>query len=167
MSASTGIGARWTTVAALLAVLAACETTPSDELDLDAVLTERGACGDAVFYAISEGDAAVLALWATGLHAAAVEADGTVETAWSFPEDGAAIEAYFGTRVGTAICDGPPSATLVDHAYVATVGEVVATVAPDGAASVTLTDVVLTHVEGRGDPLTVPSMTIAGTLGAE
>lgn len=166
MSASAGFTGRELGVAAALALLLGCETVPSDKLDLDAVLTERGACGDALFYAISDGDAAVLAVRSPGL-LAAVEGDEPMTVGWTLPDEGVEVEAYFGSRVGASICDGGPASALVEHAYVATAGEATATVAPDGAGTVELAEVVLTHVEGRGDPLMVPLMTITGTLSAE
>jgi hypothetical protein len=153
-------------VAIALLGLFGCPTTPSEDLDLDAVLTERGGCDDLVVFARDPEGVALLDMQLPGVVGEAYAADDPPQVREiELPDASVLLELVFGTRVGPQMCNLEPPEFIVDHAYLATSGRASLVIGPAGRfpeaeVSLTLTDIVFEHVEEVGDPLRLPSMTL-------
>jgi hypothetical protein len=153
-----------------LVALAACKPTPSTDIDLDAVLTARDGCDDAVFFAMTPESSVILIAQVPGIASGALAAGGDIEFTWEIPDDQhILVELAFGTSVGELICGGDDSQTGVDYAFLATSGGAHVTAAPAGDGTVDgtleLTDVTLVseNPDDGAAPQLIPSMIIPAT----
>lgn len=88
----------------ILLVTAGCGSHPLGPR-FDQRFTHFGGCGDVVFFAVDSEDEVMVTFTATGLVAAAREAEAEASTVVELPSDDVALRVEQGSRISDATCD--------------------------------------------------------------
>lgn len=88
----------------ILLVTAGCGSHPLGPR-FDQRLTHFGGCGDVVFFVVDSEDEVMVTFTATGLVAAAREAEAETSTVVELPSDDVALRVEQGSRISDATCD--------------------------------------------------------------